>query len=83
MVAFTAREQIINKLFNELTEEQIAGLLAYIEAMQSLTLPEDYDEDNDPSVGFFSGSPDLSIRAKTILQAEFGLQKPNDEEDRR
>jgi hypothetical protein len=51
--------------------ERVA-LARYVEIMNSDTLPDDYDEDNDPSVGFLSGPTDLASRAKEILRAEFG-----------
>lgn len=63
------REQLIAKL-DELSDEQVAALLRYVEAMQTPSLPEDYDEATDPSVGFLSGPTDLSTRAKEILRTE-------------
>jgi hypothetical protein len=55
----TLREQIEVKL-DTLDENELAALLHYIDVMQSARLPEDYD----PAIGFFSGPPDLAIRAK-------------------
>lgn len=69
------REKLIKRL-DKLTDEQVAELLRYVEVMQSLTLPEDYDPDHDPAIGFFSGPPALGMRTKEILRAEFGLRKP-------
>jgi hypothetical protein len=69
MVSSALREQVASKL-DELSDEQLAELLRYIEAMQSPGLPKDYDPDNDPVVGFLSGSTDLSSRAKQILRDE-------------
>lgn len=77
MVTLTIRKQIQSKL-DLLSDDQLAELLRYIEVMQSSVLPETYDEDNDPSVGFFSASPDYGSRAKEVLQAEFGIRKPSD-----
>jgi hypothetical protein len=74
MVALPVLKQIQSKL-DLLTDEQLAELLRYIEVMQSSVLPGDYDEDNDPSVGFFSASPDYAARSKEVLQTEFGMQK--------
>jgi hypothetical protein len=65
----TAREELSAKL-DELTDEQIAAVLRYVEAMQSTSLPADYDEANDPSIGFLSGPTDLSERAREILRKE-------------
>jgi hypothetical protein len=69
MATANIRERLVNKL-DELNEEQIATLLSYVEAMQETTLPESYDEANDPSVGFISGPTDLATRAKQILRDE-------------
>ena len=55
----TDRERLIAKL-DELTDEEIAALLHYIDAMQSTSLPDDYDEANDPAIGFFSAAPDFA-----------------------
>lgn len=77
MSASALREQVERKL-DELNDQQLAELLRYIEIMESNVLPDDYDEDNDPSVGFFSGDPELASRTSDILRAEFGLRKPRD-----
>jgi len=69
-----AREQLIAKL-DDLTDAQIEALLRYVEAMQTPALPEDYDEANDPSIGFFSADPDFATRAEEILQEGFGRRK--------
>ena len=71
------REKVERKL-DELNDEQLAELLRYIGIMESNVLPADYDEDKDPSVGFFSGDPDLASRTSDILRAEFGLRKPSE-----
>jgi hypothetical protein len=70
-MATTLREQLIAKL-DELNEEQIRNTLLHVEALirESDELPEDYDPDNDPTVGFISGPTDLSSRAKEILREE-------------
>ena len=75
----TDRERLIAKL-DELTDEEIAVLLHYVEAMQSTTLPDDYDEANDPAIGFFSAAPDFASRTEEILQAGFGRSQQNDNE---
>jgi hypothetical protein len=69
MVAPTIRERLIRKL-DEPFDDQVASLLSYAEVMQSSSAPEDYDEENDPSIGFISGPTDLSSRAKQILRDE-------------
>lgn len=52
MATPTARDQLIAKL-DELSDEQIAALLRYVETMQTTTLPTDYDAASDPAIGFF------------------------------
>lgn len=74
MVALPLRKQIENKLM-DMTDDQLAEVLRYIEVMKSSELPADYDEDNDPSVGFFSAASDYASRSKEILDAEFGMRK--------
>jgi hypothetical protein len=69
MATANMRERLVSKL-DELNEEQIASLLSYIEAMQETSLPDSYDEDDDPSIGFISGPSDLATRAKQILRDE-------------
>jgi hypothetical protein len=69
MATANMRERLVSKL-DELNEEQIASLLSYVEAMQETALPDSYDEDNDPSIGFISGPSDLATRAKQILRDE-------------
>jgi hypothetical protein len=76
MVALPIRKQVQDKI-SKLTDEQVAELLRYIEVMESSVLPENYDEDNDPSVGFFSAAPDYASRSKEVLKAEFGMRKPS------
>ncbi len=71
MVIPDVRQQLVSEL-KHLTDEQVAELLRYVETMQSFELPDDYDEDNDPSVGFFSAEPDFASRSEEILRAEFG-----------
>jgi len=63
------REQLIAKL-NDLSDEQVSRLLSYARGMESETLPEDYSEEDDPSIGFISGPTDLARRAKQILRDE-------------
>jgi hypothetical protein len=69
MNAPTIREQVISKL-DTLRDDEVQWILDYIEAMESNRLPEDYDPDNDPAIGFLSGSTDLARNAKQILSDE-------------
>lgn len=74
MVTPSVRKQIEHKL-DHLNPEQLAELLRYIEVMESSGVPEDYDEDNDPLVGFFSAEPNFATRSQEILRREFGRTK--------
>ncbi len=65
----TIRERLIHKLF-DMTDNQVASLLTYADAIQSDELPADYDEANDPAIGFMSGSTNLAHQSKQILQEE-------------
>lgn len=65
----TIRERLIHKLF-DMTDNQVESLLSYADAIQSDELPLDYDEANDPAIGFMSGSTDLAHRSKQILRDE-------------
>ena len=69
MDAPTIREQVISKL-DGLRDDEVQWILDYIEAMESNRLPEDYDPDNDPAIGFLSGSSNLAQNAKQILRDE-------------
>jgi hypothetical protein len=61
MASPALQEQVVNKL-NELSDEQLAELLRYIGIIESNVLPDDYNEDKDPT--------DLSARTKAILRQE-------------
>jgi hypothetical protein len=75
------REQLKAKV-DELSDDEAAAVLRYIqsmtpadiahyiEVMNSHELPEDYDFENDPSVGMLSGPTDLSENVKQILRDE-------------
>lgn len=74
MAVPNVRDQLLAKL-DALTDEEIAALLRYVEAMQSTTLPADYDMENDPAIGFFSADPDFASRTDEILHEGFGRAK--------
>ena len=69
MAVQSIRERLIHKLF-DMTDSQVASLLNYADAIQSDELPNNYDEANDPAIGFISGSTDLARRSKQILREE-------------
>jgi hypothetical protein len=63
------REQLMAEL-DELSDQQVASLLSYAQVLRSASLPDDYDEANDPTIGFLSGSTDMARRSKQILRDE-------------
>jgi hypothetical protein len=63
------REQL-HRTIETLSDDQAEAVLAYAEALMSDSLPPDYDEANDPSIGFIWGPTDLANRAKDILRDE-------------
>jgi hypothetical protein len=69
MAVPNVRQQVEEKL-SQLSDEEVAAVLRYIEAMQTTELPADYDEANDPSIGFLSGPTDLARCSKQILRDE-------------
>jgi len=69
MAVQSIRERLIHKLF-DMTDSQVASLLNYADAIQSDVLPNNYDEANDPAIGFISGSTNLARRSKQILSDE-------------
>jgi len=68
----SVKEQLIAKL-DQLTDDEIRELIEHIDivkykvAMQSDELPADYSIENDPLVGFLSGTTDLAERIREIL----------------
>jgi hypothetical protein len=75
----TPRERLLAEVAT-MTDEQIEKLLRYVQVMESDDLSPDYDQEHDPAVGFFSGPTDLSTRTREILEAEFGLDYPKEDE---
>jgi hypothetical protein len=61
---------------DKLDEQELAAVLHYIEVMTSTSLPDDYDIENDPAIGFFTAEPDFASRTEEILQEGFGKPKP-------
>lgn len=79
MSALPVRQAIIARL-DELSEDQAAAVLRFIETVQSKYNVAEDDEINDPLVGFISGPTDLAERTEEILWAEFG-NKPTEEQE--
>jgi hypothetical protein len=82
MAVLSPRQQLMSQL-DDLSDEQIAAILRYMETLQSDSLPPDYDPDKDPVLTGelrFSGPPDLSVRAKDILRAGLGKSNENESE---
>jgi hypothetical protein len=67
MSAQTIREQLIAKVLT-LTDEQASAILQFAQTLEADSLPDDYDPDNDPTVGLISGPTDVSERVKEILR---------------
>lgn len=79
-MATSALRERLNQKLDELSAAELEAVLRYVEVMTTHTLPDDYDPDNDPAVGFFSASPDLASRTKSILRSEFGQARANTDE---
>lgn len=69
MAVQTIRERLIHKLF-EMSDQQVASVLSYADAIDTEALPETYDPEHDPAIGFMSGSTDLAQRSREILRDE-------------
>jgi hypothetical protein len=63
------REKLI-KTIDELTDEQVEVLQSYADVLRATELPDDYNEENDPSIGFISGPTDIAAHVKQILHEE-------------
>jgi hypothetical protein len=67
------REKIAS-LLDKLDEIQLAELLRHVETfyfvsvMQSKEPLPDYDPEKDPTIGFFSGSPEASSEVKRVAR---------------
>ena len=69
MVA-TLREQVIT-IIDALSDAQLAELLRYVEVLQSADLPDDYDPDKDPTIGFITHKVDFEAsQVKDILRGD-------------
>ncbi len=77
MIPVTVREQIVEKL-TALTDQELSAVLRYIQVVESARLGSDYDEDRDPTVGFFSAEADFASRTNEILASGFGKSRHAD-----
>lgn len=78
MNALPIRKQIIACL-EQLSDEQATKVLSFIETMEA----PPYSPESDPMLNgelFFAGSHDLGENAEAILEQEFGLQQPLEDE---
>ncbi len=76
-MAANPREELIAYLA-KLSDQEVGKLLQFAQILHDeevVELNPEYDPDNDPSVGFFSGPPDLAERAEEILMEGFGLPR--------
>ncbi len=69
MVSPDIRKELLAQI-EQLDDEQAAAVLSYIQALQSSSPPEDYEQSSDPTIGFLAGPTDLSSRTKAILREE-------------
>jgi hypothetical protein len=76
MVALSKREQIINKVLNELTEEQLQVVFDYLESLHGIS--EVSQPSDNPLEGFFSDAPDFAEQSQAILRAEYGVKPAED-----
>lgn len=74
MSALPIREEVIAYL-REMSDEEVAKVLAFVKEIRVEEQTSEYDEDNDPLAGFFEGPPDLARTSQEILRREFGLKK--------
>jgi len=69
----TVRESLVKRL-DALTDAQVAALLQVVEAFEETNghgeALAEYDEANDPAIGFVTGPTDFARRAEEILYGE-------------
>jgi len=75
MTTASLREQLIARI-DRMTDDEIRELIEQIDmvqyksVMQSDELPPDYNEENDPLIGFLSGTTDLAEHVKETLYSD-------------
>lgn len=63
-------EQALAAVLHYIQTMQPSDVARYVEIMQSDELPEDYDEANDPAIGFLPGSTDAAENVRQVLRDE-------------
>lgn len=66
MSALPIREELISTI-NKLSDKQMLAVLEFIKSVKLQDVETEYNEEDDPLVGFFSGSPDLAETSEEIL----------------
>lgn len=69
MSALPIRDQIIREL-DALSDDQIITVLEFIHSVKDVSGSAGIDTDDDPLIGFISGSTDVAHRTKDILRDE-------------
>jgi hypothetical protein len=77
MVALSKREQIINKVLNELTEDEIQVVFDYLQNLHDLS-EAGTPPPNNPLEGFFADAPDFAEQSQAVLRAEYGVEPSGD-----
>ena len=80
-MAANPREELIAYLA-KLSDKEVGKVLEFVQQLreeETAELASNYDTDNDPSIGFFSGPPDLAERAEEMLWEGFGLRRDQEE----
>jgi hypothetical protein len=77
MSALPIREEVIAYL-RELSDEDVAKVLAFVKEIKVEAPAVAYDDDNNPLRGFFSAAPDFAEKSEEVLHRELGLHKPGD-----
>ena len=65
----TPREKLIARV-GEMTDEQVEAFLKLATLIGSEPEDAPYDEDNDPTIGFMSASPDFASTSSDVLRRE-------------
>ncbi|MBE2270905.1 MAG: hypothetical protein IAE80_21890 [Anaerolinea sp.] len=72
MTTASLREQLIARI-DRMTDDDVRSLIKLIDLVESSDsdeLPPDYSEENDPLIGFLSGTTDLAEHVKETLYSD-------------